>query len=51
MQFTTSWLFFSGQGNMELRGVSAKYVSLGPFTETKHNFMEIFIVTNFLEKQ
>jgi hypothetical protein len=26
-----------------IRGSSTKQVSLGPFTETKHNFMEIFI--------
>jgi hypothetical protein len=29
----------------DVRGSSTKY-SLGPFTETKHNFMEIFIASD-----
>jgi hypothetical protein len=33
-------------GYTDLRGSSTKYVSLGPFTETKHNFMEMFIATD-----
>jgi hypothetical protein len=38
----TDWLYLP----VEVRGSSSKYISLGPFTETKHNFMEIFIATD-----
>jgi hypothetical protein len=33
-------------GYSKVRGSSIKYVSLGPFTETKRNFMAIFIATD-----
>jgi hypothetical protein len=31
---------------IQIRDSSSKYASLGPFTEIKHNFMEIFIATD-----
>jgi hypothetical protein len=40
-----TWLVIV-HAHQQIRGASTKYVSLAPFSETKHNFMEIFIATD-----